>query len=119
MDPAEAAEVEVVLGAGDGDVGQAGFSGVDGGGKGVAVEVGVVGVFGFGEVVGDADGGPFAAFGLVDGGDGGVGVGLGTDRVCGQRCLAWTRRSTARGAVRWKSLSRTQVGVTSMRTIES
>ena len=40
----------------------------------------------------------------------------GTDR---QPCLAWTRRSTARGAVRWKSLSRTQVGVTTTRTIES
>jgi hypothetical protein len=37
----------------------------------------------------------------------------------GQRCLAWTRRSTAWGAVRWKSLSRTQVGVTMTRTIES
>src|ERR1700730_13874931 len=34
-------------------------------------------------------------------------------------CLAWTMRSTARGAVRWKSLSRTQVGVTTPRTIES
>jgi hypothetical protein len=31
----------------------------------------------------------------------------------------WTRRSTARDAMRWKSLSRTQVGVTTMRTIES
>ena len=38
---------------------------------------------------------------------------------CAPPCLAWTRRSTARGAVRWKSLSRTQVGVTTMRTIES
>jgi hypothetical protein len=41
------------------------------------------------------------------------------DRIGGQPCLASMRRSTARGAVRWKSLSRTQVGVTSMRTIES
>jgi hypothetical protein len=43
----------------------------------------------------------------------------GADWLAGQRCLARTRRSTARGAVRWKSLSRTQVGVTTTRTIES
>ena len=36
-----------------------------------------------------------------------------------QPCLARMRRSTATGAVRWKSLSRTQVGVTTTRTIES
>jgi hypothetical protein len=56
VDPAESAEVEVVLGAGDGDVGQAGLGGVDRGGWWVAVDVGAVGVLGLGEVVGDADG---------------------------------------------------------------
>ena len=40
-------------------------------------------------------------------------------RLGSQPCFARTRRSTARGAARWKSLSRTQVGVTTMRTIES
>ncbi len=54
--PAESAEVEVVLGAGDGDVGQTCLGGVDLGGSWVAVDVGAVGVLGFGEVVGDAEG---------------------------------------------------------------
>ena len=70
----------MVLGAGDGDVGQADLGGVDRGGSWVAVDVGAVGVLGFGELVGDADGGPFPALGFVDGG---VGVGLGGELVEG------------------------------------
>jgi hypothetical protein len=74
VDPGEAAEVEVVAGAGDGDVGEAGVGVADGFGDGASLGVVLVGVLGWWEVVADLDGGPFAAFGGVGGGDGHVGV---------------------------------------------
>src|SRR5690349_18410959 len=74
VDPGEAAEVEAVAGAGDGDVRQAGVGVADGFRNGLALGVVLVGVLGRGEVVGDLDGGPFAALGGVGGGDGDVGV---------------------------------------------
>jgi hypothetical protein len=89
-----------VLGAGDGDVGEAGFGGLDLPGQRVAVEGGVLGVFGFGEVVGDADGGPFAAFG-------GVGVETTTsawvsavsrDRVARTTSTPWSSMTSTNGS---------------------
>ena len=64
----------MVAGAGDGDVGEAGFGVADGFRDGASLGVVLVGVLGRGEVVGDFDGGPFAALGVVGGGDGDVGV---------------------------------------------
>lgn len=69
VDPAQAADVESVAGAGDGDVGEAGFGVVDVSGQGVTVLVRLFLVHRFGEALADADGGPFAALGLVGGGD--------------------------------------------------
>ena len=53
VDPGQSAAVEVVAGAGDGDVGKAGFGVVDGAGYRVSVRVVLVGVLGRGEVAGE------------------------------------------------------------------
>jgi hypothetical protein len=69
-----------LAGAGDGDVGEAGFGIVDGSGVGAGVlPVWSAGVSfrGAGEVIGDEDARPFASFGLVGGGDGDVCVRFG------------------------------------------
>jgi hypothetical protein len=66
--------------AGDRDVGQACFAGVDGSGQRVALVVFAVFIVGRrGEVVGDADSGPFSAFGFVGGGDRDLGVVFGAE----------------------------------------
>lgn len=84
VDPGKAAQVEAVAGSGDSDVGEAGFCSVDGPGERVALFVlAVFVVGGRKEVLGDAYAGPFAAFGLVGGGDGDVGLVFGGELVDG------------------------------------
>lgn len=65
VDPGEAAEVEALAGAGDGDVGETCFAVADRSGYGAAGVVVIIGVLRRGEVVGDLHAGPFTAFGLV------------------------------------------------------
>jgi hypothetical protein len=55
VDPAQAADVESVAGAGDSDVGEASFGVVDVAGQGVTVLVRLFLVHRFGEILADAD----------------------------------------------------------------
>lgn len=68
LDSAQDADVESLAGTGDDDVGEPGFSGVEVSGQGVTVLVRLFLVDRFGEVLADADGGPFSASALVGGG---------------------------------------------------
>lgn len=65
MDTGETAEVEVLAGAGDGDIGETCFAIADRPGHRAAGVVVLVGVLRRAEVVGDLHAGPFTAFGLV------------------------------------------------------
>jgi hypothetical protein len=81
IDPAQAAQIETGAGAGDGDVGEACFAVVDRAGHGAAVQILLVGVLGWGEVVGDSHLRPFTPLARWGSGDGDLGVRFGGELV--------------------------------------